>query len=192
MLFRIILLFDILCLSTIVNASKSSDKRPKEKFRFEKLNTTKTKYVKKGAFITLYFTEVDSDTTDNVSGKLIELTDTTIIIEEEDKFLYFDNDSQYSYSSSFIYQPKTTTYSKDQVKYVWKDAKTRSSGLVLGTASLISAIIVAPIVAIDKIKTEGFDVAQYKQITFGSLVSSAVGFLSEPILDGCWLKIPTQ
>lgn len=189
-MFKVYVLFCFLffAFSHYIQAKEPSKK---EKFNFEKLNSEKIKSVKKDTYLSLYFNDEESDTMHTATGKLISLTDSTITIEEDQQHFHVNNDSLFVDNTTYITSGVTRTYSNNEVKYIWKHAKSRYLGLYMGGAALYTALIISPLVAIDKNSSNGFNTIQYKQITFTSLFISAGGFFSEPIIDGRWLKIPS-
>lgn len=170
--------------------SQESDiPRNKQKFEFEKYNNGKIKKLKQGTYIEVV--SYNKDTTHIQSGDLIDLNDSLLIINMsfEDFKLVKEN---FTFSKYFIYEtPYKTSIPINSIDYLSYESKGLFVFASLGGVSLFTALIIAPLVSIDRSAPNNFNSKRYTSIMRPALIGTAVG-LTIGFDTMIKLKLPTK
>ncbi|GIV40843.1 MAG: hypothetical protein KatS3mg034_0153 [Vicingaceae bacterium] len=186
---RLIVLTYLLFVVIYVFSQESDIPRNKQKFEFEKYNNGKIKKLKQGTYIEVV--SYNKDTTHIQSGDLIDLNDSLLIINMsfEDFKLVKEN---FTFSKYFIYEtPYKTSIPINSIDYLSYESKGLFVFASLGGVSLFTALIIAPLVSIDRSAPNNFNSKRYTSIMRPALIGTAVG-LTIGFDTMIKLKLPTK
>jgi hypothetical protein len=189
-----ILIITFLVLNNFIGFTQIVDTLNKDqKFEFRNYHNDRVKKIKKGQYLDVVST--NGDTINTKSGDLILLNDSVLVLELafEDNNIINEN---YTYLENFKYQtPVKISIPIKSIDYLNYEAKTPFIGAAIGGLSLLTALFIAPIVAIDKTQPYNFNSKQYTQIMGPALIGSAIGLTlyytigSDTMVK---IKIPTK
>lgn len=152
------------------------------KFEFEKWKGSGTKILKTAKGLTLDIRT--GDTVHQLYGALYDVDGVNIKIIPRWEIINIDTNEFISSSKTVTYKNCITTIPIQNIQSLKYDANYNIIPASIGWASLFSALIVAPVVSIDRNSPNNFNTKRYQSILFSSLIGAGAGFACYYIING--------
>jgi hypothetical protein len=183
-------IFFSVCFVATQSFAQDADK-PKtvKKYEFQKFHNNRIKKLKQGRYLDVYLNS--NDTTHTQNGDLIDLNDSVLTIEMSSESFSVETDN-HSFSEDFYSKDTIIHIPINTIKHLRYEAKGTLIGPVTSSVSLFTALILAPLISIDRSQPNNFNSKRYTTVVIPALIGAGVGLtLSFTIGFNTKLKIKT-